>query len=108
MKIKLLITTLITFVSFITSSAHAVQIQILHTNDTHSYLDHATHSKNVGGSARLKSLIDIYKAQATAKGLKTFVVDSGDFLEGNIYYMAGDGKRSFDVHNEIGYDMGIL
>lgn len=108
MKIKFLLTSLIVAATFITSNAEAVQIQILHTNDTHSYLDNATHNKNVGGSARLKSLIDIYRAQATANGLKTFVVDSGDFLEGNIYYMAGDGKRSFDVHNEIGYDMGIL
>lgn len=108
MKLKLLFTTLLTVATFITSNAQAVQVQILHTNDTHSYLDNATHNKNLGGAARLKALIDTYKAQATNQGMKTFVVDSGDFLEGNIYYMAGDGKRSFEVHNEIGYDMGIL
>lgn len=88
--------------------SHAVELQILHTNDTHSYLDNATHNKNVGGAARLKTLINLYKKQASEKGLKTLVVDSGDFLEGNIYYMAADGKRSFEVQNEMGYDMGTL
>lgn len=106
---KLILTTTFSFLSlFIAGNAHAVQLQILHTNDTHSYLDHATHNTNVGGAARLKALIDVYKKQATQKGLRTVVVDSGDFLEGNIYYMAGDGKRSFEVHNEMGYDMGTL
>ena len=108
MKIRNFFITLFILTTFIISKAHAVQIQILHTNDTHSYLDNSTHSKVSGGAARLKTLIESYRAQATAAGLKTFVVDSGDFLEGNIYYMAGDGKRSFDIHNEMGYDMGIL
>ena len=108
MKILSFFITIFLVTSVVTSDALAVKIQILHTNDTHSYLDNSTHSKSTGGAARLKGLIDIYKAQATANGLKTFVVDSGDFLEGNIYYMAGDGKRTFDIHNNIGYDIGIL
>jgi 2',3'-cyclic-nucleotide 2'-phosphodiesterase (5'-nucleotidase family) len=108
MKMPFLITTILILISLFATPAQAVRLQILHTNDTHSYLDSATHNKNVGGAARLKALIDFYKKQATDIGLKTIVVDSGDFLEGNIYYMAGDGKRSFDVHNEMGYDMGTL
>ncbi len=108
MKIKFFFVASLIVSNIFTFNALAVQVQILHTNDTHSYLDNSTHSKTVGGSARLKGLIDIYKAQANAIGLKTFVVDSGDFLEGNIYYMAGDGKRSFDIHNEMGYDFGTL
>lgn len=108
MKTTILTTTFLLAFTLFGQSAQAVQLQILHTNDTHSYLDSATHNKNIGGAARLKAMIDFYKKQATDKGLATVVVDSGDFLEGNIYYMAGDGKRSFDVHNEIGYDMGTL
>lgn len=108
MKKPFLITFFALTISLLSGPAKAVQLQILHTNDTHSYLDSATHNKNVGGAARLKALINVYKKQAEAKGLRTVVVDSGDFLEGNIYYMAGDGKKSFEVHNEMGYDMGTL
>ena len=105
---QFLTTSILLAITLFGTPAHAVRLQILHTNDTHSYLDSATHNKNVGGAARLKSLIDFHKKQAAEKGLDTIVVDSGDFLEGNIYYMAHDGKRSFEVHNEMGYDMGTL
>jgi 2',3'-cyclic-nucleotide 2'-phosphodiesterase (5'-nucleotidase family) len=36
------------------------------------------------------------------------VLDAGDFLEGNLYYMAKNGRKSFEVHNEIGYNAGTL
>lgn len=90
------------------SSAHARLVQILHTNDTHSFMDGGTHQTNAGGSARLKSLIDYYKTQAEQAGVKNLVLDAGDFLEGNIYYMADRGMKSFEVHNNIGYDMVTL
>ncbi len=71
-------------------------------------MDGGTHQTNAGGSARLKSLIDYYKAQADKAGVKNLVLDAGDFLEGNIYYMADRGMKSFEVHNNIGYDMVTL
>jgi 5'-nucleotidase/UDP-sugar diphosphatase len=86
----------------------ATLVQILHTNDTHSYLDNSTHSKTRGGAARLKTLIDSYKSKMNAEGVTTVVVDAGDFLEGNSYFLAENGRKSFQVHNEIGYDIGIL
>ncbi|MBC7711885.1 MAG: bifunctional metallophosphatase/5'-nucleotidase [Rhizobacter sp.] len=83
-------------------------IQILHTNDTHSFLDNSDHSTTKGGAARLKAMIDQYKAEASAEGVSTLVVDAGDFLEGNVYFMADGGRKTFDVHNEMGYDIGTL
>jgi len=83
-------------------------IQILHTNDTHSYLDSIDHNTNLGGAARLKSLIDYYKNKMNEEGVKTLVMDAGDFTEGNLYYMAEQGRKVFDVHNEMGYDVGAL
>jgi 5'-nucleotidase/UDP-sugar diphosphatase len=88
--------------------ANATIVQILHTNDTHSYLDNSTHSTTKGGAARLKTLIDLYKNKMKEEGVQTITVDAGDFLEGNIYFMAENGKKSFEVHNEMGYDIGIL
>src|SRR5437867_1095853 len=82
------------------SVSEARLIQILHTNDTHSFLDSTQHNNNLGGSARLKSLIDFYKNKAADEGVKTLVMDAGDFTEGNIYYMADQGRKVFQVHNE--------
>lgn len=88
--------------------AEARLVQILHTNDTHSFLDNSTHSTSQGGAARLKGLIDEYKKSAMLKGINTIVVDAGDFLEGNTYFMAQRGRKSFQVHNEMGYDISTL
>lgn len=88
--------------------AQAKLVQILHTNDTHSFLDGATHKSNVGGSARLKSLIDYHKNLAAKDGVKSLVLDAGDFLEGNLYYMAEEGMKSFEVHNSVGYQAVAL
>ena len=97
-----------TFSLLNTSVSEAKLIQILHTNDTHSYLDNSTHDENKGGAARLKSLIDYYKDKASEQGIKSLVMDAGDFTEGNLYYMADNGRKVFDVHNEMGYDIGSL
>jgi 2',3'-cyclic-nucleotide 2'-phosphodiesterase (5'-nucleotidase family) len=86
-------------------SAEAKLFQILHTNDTHSFFDSATHDKTRGGVARLKSLIDFYKDKMRAEGVSTLTLDAGDFTEGNLYFMADAGKKSFNVHNNIGYDV---
>ncbi len=104
---KILITCAVAS-SFSASLAQAKLVQILHTNDTHSFLDSTHHNKNVGGSSRLKSLIDFYKDQARSEGISTITLDGGDFLEGNIYYMADKGLKSFGVHNQVGYDAVVL
>lgn len=83
-------------------------VQILHTNDTHSYLDNSTHSNTRGGAARLKAMIDEFRSEADSEGVKTLVMDAGDFLEGNVYFMADSGRKTFNIHNEMGYDIGTL
>lgn len=92
----------------IAPNVQARLVQILHTNDTHSFLDSTHHNKEVGGSSRMKSLMDYYKEKAQAEGIETLTLDGGDFLEGNIYYMADKGLKSFEVHNQIGYDAVAL
>ena len=109
MQSSQLVCSILLFLSlFNPSLSEAKLLQILHTNDTHSYLDNATHSTTVGGAARLKTLIDSFKNSMSEKGIPTLVVDAGDFLEGNAYFMAQAGRKSFEVHNEMGYDIGTL
>ena len=99
---------LISFASCIPNELNATIIQILHTNDTHSYLEHSTHDQNQGGSARLKALIDFYKNKMAKENIKTITMDAGDFTEGNLFYMADFGRKVFEVHNEMGYDIGTI
>ncbi|MDO9181308.1 MAG: bifunctional UDP-sugar hydrolase/5'-nucleotidase [Bacteriovorax sp.] len=105
---KLFYSTIIALVYFVSFSLNAKVIQILHTNDTHSFLAHSTHNLEQGGMARMKALIDQYKEEASQNNIKSIVLDAGDFLEGNIYYLAEEGKKTFQVHNETGYDVGAL
>lgn len=107
-NLKYLTLTLATLILSTPNLVSAKLVQILHTNDTHSFLDNSTHSTTRGGAARLKTLMDTYKAKMKEEGVQTIAVDSGDFLEGNIYFMAEHGRKSFEVHNEMGYDVGVL
>ncbi|MEK6625141.1 MAG: metallophosphoesterase [Bdellovibrionota bacterium] len=83
-------------------------VQILHTNDTHSHLDHAIHRPWLGGYARLKALIDEKKAWGTSNGMGNLVMDAGDYLEGNIYYLAEKGKRTYEIYGSVGYDVSTI
>lgn len=90
---------------FLCFSANAKLIQILHTNDIHSFFEYADHDKSRGGYAALKTLIDKHKSIANDKGIPSLVVDAGDFMEGHGFYMADYGRKSFEMHNKIGYDV---
>jgi 5'-nucleotidase/UDP-sugar diphosphatase len=90
------------------TNAFAELIQILHTNDLHSHLDHAVHRPDLGGYARVKVLLEKYRKEASSQGIGTLAMDGGDFMEGNLYYMADKGKKTFEVFNKIGHDVAVL
>jgi len=99
---KLLLVLLATVFTF---AAKATKIQILHTNDLHSHLDHTDHLEEQGGYARLKTLISFEKKKASDAGVFNLTMDAGDFLEGNIYYLADKGRKVFELHDMIGFDV---
>lgn len=88
-----------------TLSVQATKIQILHTNDLHSHLDHTDHLEGQGGYARLKTLIASEKKSALENGMFNLTMDAGDFLEGNIYYLADKGRKVFELHDMMGFDV---
>lgn len=83
-------------------------LQIIHTNDVHSFFDHSHQEPSRGGYGRMKTLIDRLKKEASDKGIKTLLVDGGDFTEGNLYYMASEGVRSFEMYDLMGYDVAVV
>ena len=86
----------------------ATLIQILHTNDIHSHLDHSIHTPDIGGYGRLTSMIRRLKLEAKNEGIETIAMDAGDFLEGNIYYLADRGKRAYEIHGMAGLMFPLL
>ena len=105
LKIK---TIVFLFFIFLSLNAHSELIQILHTNDIHSYFDGIDHDKLKGGYANIKYMINKYKEKANNEGIKSLVVDAGDFMEGTLFYMSDYGLKSFEMHNKMGYDIAVV
>ena len=72
---------------------------ILHSNDTHCYYGD-------DGSLGLSTL-KCLKDQKMAEGQTVFVMDAGDFLQGNSYGTLTKGEASVEIMNAVGYDVGV-
>ncbi len=83
--------------------ADARPLQIIHTNDLHSHLEHAS-DPNVGGYAAVKATIDRLKADDAARGIESLVLDAGDFTEGSKFYLAGKGEMVWRAMDAMNYD----
>lgn len=85
------------------SSARAVPLQIIHTNDLHSHMDHARDPSR-GSYAAIKATIDQLKWQARSQGIDTLTLDAGDFSEDSQYYLADQGLQAWKAMDAMGYD----
>ena len=65
---------------FVSAPSQARLLQIIHTNDLHSYF--TGNAKGAGGYARVLTKIKELKAQAAIKGIEILQVDAGDWGEG--------------------------
>jgi 2',3'-cyclic-nucleotide 2'-phosphodiesterase (5'-nucleotidase family) len=81
-------------------------IQILHTNDLHSYFQGTR--GGMGGYAQLKVVVDSLKAEALAKGIPTIYLDGGDFGEGSSFYFSNQGVDSLRALDMLGVDVTVL
>lgn len=91
----------------------AVSVDILHTNDHHSYLEGQTYSLkldydktvagaedvrlNLGGFSRIANAINTYRDS------NTIVLNSGE-LNGTLYFSLFKGEADFKVFNYLGID----
>lgn len=98
--LKILLGLLLSF------SAHARLVQIIHTNDLHSYF--AGTRGGMGGYARLKTLVDQLRADATKQGIISVYLDGGDFGEGSSYYFSNQGVDSLRALDLLGVDVTVL
>lgn len=88
------------------SYSYSKVIQIIHTNDLHSYFMGTR--GGIGGYAQLKVMIDKLRADATSKGIPTLHLDAGDFGEGSSFYFSNQGVDSLRALDLLGVDVTVL
>ena len=86
--------------------SYAKVIQIIHTNDLHSYFEGTR--GGIGGYAQLKTVVDELKREASSKGIPTLYLDGGDFGEGSSYYFSNHGVDSLKALDKLGVDVTVL
>lgn len=88
------------------TTASAKLIQIIHTNDLHSFFEGSR--SGYGGYSRIKTLVDQLKADAESKGIKTLFLDAGDFGEGSSFYFSNNGTDALRALDLLGVDVTVL
>lgn len=81
-------------------------IQIIHTNDLHSYFQGTR--GGIGGYAQLKTVLDEVRAEAKSKGIPSLHLDAGDFGEGSSFYFSDRGADSMRALDLLGIDVTVL
>lgn len=98
--------TFFLFLISFTSLAHARLIQIIHTNDLHSYF--TGYSDGKGGYARVMTKIKELKAEALKNGIDVLQLDGGDWGEGTSFYLAGSGVDSVKALEMLGTEVATI
>lgn len=83
-------------------------IQILHTNDLHSYFDGYNNANRSGGYARLMTKIKELKKAAAEKGIEVLHLDGGDWGEGTTWFLADNGKDSLRALEMLGTEVSVI
>ncbi|MDZ4717106.1 MAG: 5'-nucleotidase C-terminal domain-containing protein [Roseiflexaceae bacterium] len=89
-------------------------LRIAHTNDHHARIEPETVTirstpapaitRNFGGVARRKTLIDAIRAEALIATRDLLVLDAGDVFQGTLYFNQYNGLADLDFYRRIGYD----
>ncbi len=89
------------------------KLRILHTNDHHSWIEptvvkiheelDAVTTREFGGVARCKTLLDQIRATAAADE-NVLLLDAGDIFPGTLYFTQYNGQADLYFYNRMGYD----
>ncbi|MBI3544214.1 MAG: bifunctional metallophosphatase/5'-nucleotidase [Deltaproteobacteria bacterium] len=87
----------------------SVEITILHTNDIHMHFkaEPANSEKNpynLGGLARLKTLVDRIRAQKP----RALLLDAGDWSEAVSYFNVDAGSNMLRIMSAMGYNAAVV
>lgn len=83
-------------------TADAGKLILLQTNDTHSQIDPT--DKNLGGIQRRKAVVDSVRAEHP----DVLLMDSGDAVQGTLFFTIYGGEAETRMMNALGYDYAIV
>ena len=98
--------TLSLLLASFSSLSHAKLLQIIHTNDLHSYF--TGYYNGNGGYARLMTKIKQLREEAQDKGIEVLQLDAGDWGEGTSYFLANSGADSIRALEMLGTDVATV
>jgi 2',3'-cyclic-nucleotide 2'-phosphodiesterase (5'-nucleotidase family) len=104
--LKLVLCALLLVTQFRAPELRAEVIQLIHTNDLHSYFQGTR--RGLGGYARLKTVIKGLRDRARARGIQSLYLDGGDFGEGSSFYFSNHGVDSLRALDLLGVDVTVL
>lgn len=99
---KILPATLLLGALTAATATDARELVLLQTNDTHSQID--PNDKNLGGIQRRMAVIDSIRAVHP----DALLIDSGDAVQGTLFFTIYGGEVEMKMMNELGYDIAIL
>ncbi|MBC7538444.1 MAG: bifunctional metallophosphatase/5'-nucleotidase [Bacteriovorax sp.] len=106
MPTKILAILVLSLALSINSLVEAKLVQIIHTNDLHSYFEGYRDGR--GGYARVKTVIDNLKKEASAKGIEVLQLDAGDWGEGTSFFFTDQGANSIKALNMFGTEATLI
>lgn len=102
----LLKTTVIIALFSVPLISQARLLQIIHTNDLHSYFKGYRDGR--GGYARLKTRIEQLREESRARGIEVLQLDGGDFGEGTSFFMSQEGSASVKALGLLGAEISVI
>ena len=99
----------ITFALFFLTISNLCQarlLQIIHTNDLHSYFE--GYHNDTGGYARVMTKIKQLRAEAASKGIEVLQVDAGDWGEGTAFFHSNQGADSIRALELLGTEVSTI
>jgi 2',3'-cyclic-nucleotide 2'-phosphodiesterase (5'-nucleotidase family) len=92
---------------FFSYTSHARLLQIIHTNDLHSYFT-GYNDGSGGGYARVRTKIKELRQAAAQKNIDVLQVDAGDWGEGTSFFLADKGKSSLNALELLGAEVATI
>ena len=83
-------------------------IQIVHTNDTHSQIDHLWNKHQEAYCGEAARRIHLIRTEKAKDPEHTIVLDAGDFCQGSPFFTFYKGRIEVELMNRAGYDVVTL
>lgn len=99
-------TILLNLLIFFSITSHARLLQIIHTNDLHSFFP--GYDNNTGGYGRVMTKIKELREEARKKGIEILQLDAGDWGDGTSFFLSDDGADSIRALEMLGAEVTTI